>query len=452
MNTSRIRAVPYWISWSSRIRILFQSSIFQTSILVAVAGIFGFTMANAEIVNLPRVMQGFQWGVLIIYFSMDRFTSLVTETGIMQGAAIRLAKLSQGRRRSVMYLFAGLLFLVSAFLNNLTAVHVVLPILFVLLSAVMLDHFFVVGLFSLLLAISNLGGAATPIGDFPAIIIMKSGLVAFKDYLFRAFPLFATTAMIITAIHLKWIIGNPYNKEDKLPSIERRLGTEFLCMQYRHRKVRRSELAILGIIFCTMFMGWSWLSADRFPPELVAIIGLGCAAVLIFPKGITLDLIYDMEPMIRLASFLFIAALAKDSGILGVFAEKLQWHIREPLLLLCSIMGLTALLSGLLSAGPAAAAMMPVIQYLAEGPLQPHQRWLAIGFAGSICAGSSLFLWSATAGFLLLDRVHKANLKDKDGKRLSWGVGNYFKYGLFHFVIQLLVTVVWVVLGIKLAL
>ncbi|MBL7204172.1 MAG: hypothetical protein ISS63_07565 [Desulfobacteraceae bacterium] len=451
MNTYSIAVQSSLTTWSSRIPVLFQDSKFATFVLVTLAGISGFCLANAGIVELGRVMEGFQWGVLIIYFSMDRFTGLIMEIGITQEVAVRLARLSKGRRLWITFLFALLLFLVSSFLNNLTAVLVVLPILFVLLAAIDLDRSFVTSFFSLLLAISNLGGAATPIGDFPAIIIMKSHLIDFSDYLLRAFPLFSTTALIITAIHLIRIKGDGSYNENEARCIERELGIDFLSMRYQHRKVEWMDLFILGAVLTAMFIGWSLLPTEKFLPELVAVTGLGFAAVLVLPRGVRLDLKYDMEPMIRLAAFLFIAALAKDSGILKTAAETLHLHVHDPIVLLCSIMVMTALLSGLISAGPTAAAMMPVIQFLAAGPLQLQKNWLAVGFAASICAGSSLFLWSATAGFLLLHKVAGAKLQGKDGRRLRWGVTSYFKYGLIHFFVQLLVAIIWIVLCIKLS-
>ncbi|MDL1988696.1 MAG: hypothetical protein LWX08_13810 [Deltaproteobacteria bacterium] len=125
-----------------QIKALFHNQTFITFYMVTLAGILGFGLASRKTVDLKIVFEEFQWGVLIIYFVMDRFTSLALETGIMQGMAIRLARFSRGHRWLIMALFSLLLFLISAFLNNLTAVLVVLPILFVLLEAITLDRFF----------------------------------------------------------------------------------------------------------------------------------------------------------------------------------------------------------------------------------------------------------------------------------------------------------------------
>lgn len=191
------------------------------------------------------------------------------------------------------------------------------------------------------------------------------------------------------------------------------------------------------------------LPADRFPPELIAIAGLGVAAVLTAHSDIILQLEFDLKPVLIISSFLFVASIASNSGILEAAAGLLQTRITHPTSLLVAVMLLTAVLTGLCSAGPTAAAMMPIIMALSEGPLHAQKHWLAIAFAASICAGSSLFLWSATAGFLLSNKVENARLQSKDGQRLYWGVGTYFKYGVVHFIVQLTVGILWVLVGIR---
>ena len=102
-----------------------------------------------------------------------------------------------------------------------------------------------------------------------------------------------------------------------------------------------------------------------------------------------------------------------------------------------AIMVITSIVSGVFSAGPAAAAMMPVIVEICEGPLGAQSDWIAVAYAAAICAGSSLFMWSATAGFILSGKVNSAEIEEERGKKVSWGIAQYLKYGLVNYVIQL---------------
>ena len=118
-------------------------------------------------------------------------------------------------------------------------------------------------------------------------------------------------------------------------------------------------------------------------------------------------------------------------------AAYLQANIASPKLLVMAIMLITSIVAGVFSAGPAAAAMMPIIVQLCNGPLSAQADWIAVAYAAAICAGSSLFMWSATAGFILSGKVTNAGLTEEDGKKISWSVGEYFKYGFVNYGIQI---------------
>ena len=46
-------------------------------------------------------------------------------------------------------------------------------------------------------------------------------------------------------------------------------------------------------------------------------------------------------------------------------------------------------------------------------------------------------MWSATAGFILSGKANGAGIEAEDGKKTSWGVGQYLKYGFVNYAIQL---------------
>lgn len=81
--------------------------------------------------------------------------------------------------------------------------------------------------------------------------------------------------------------------------------------------------------------------------------------------------------------------------------------------------------------------MMPVIIEICRGPLSVQSDWIAVAYAAAICAGSSLFMWSATAGFILSGKVNSAGIEEESGETVYWGVGQYLKYGFVNYAIQL---------------
>lgn len=400
-------------------------------ILIAVMFIAGSVVALFSGIPVKSVMHNYSYDVLVILIVMELFTNLIAETGIMQLLAIKIAELSKGRKRLCLMMFGGMMFLISSCLNNITAVMMILPIVFVLLKTLEVDRKYVCVFFAAILALSNTGGAASPVGDFPAIVIMTSGITSFLSYLVHAFPLFALTSAALIAV---W--GMSVRKEKDDGGI-RGLAVSNLKSQYRNIEIRFDVLKWLAIVFGGMFLAWSFVPQNTVPPEIIAVLGYVAAMVICSVRKIRVAQLMDLKSVLTIASFLFFAQVISQTGILNMVAGYLQSNIDNPKLLVMAIMVITSLVAGVFSAGPAAAAMMPVIVEICRGPLGAQSDWIAVAYAAAICAGSSLFMWSATAGFILSGKVNSVGIEEEGGKKISWGVGQYLKYGFVNYAIQL---------------
>ena len=135
-------------------------------ILIAIMFIVGTVLAISLGIPIKSVMSNYSYDVLVILIVMELFTNLIAETGIMQLFAIKIAEMSKGRKRACLVMFGTMMFLISSCLNNITAVMMILPIVFVLLKTLEVDKHYVYIFFAAILALSNTGGAASPLGDF----------------------------------------------------------------------------------------------------------------------------------------------------------------------------------------------------------------------------------------------------------------------------------------------
>ncbi len=414
-------------------------SIFgQNGALVLISIMFALGSIVAVILDIPvkTVMSNYSYDVLVILIIMELFTNLIAETGVMQLLAIKIAEFSKGKKRLCLMMFGGMMFLISSCLNNITAVMMILPIIFVLLKTLEVDRKYVCLFFATILALSNTGGAASPVGDFPAIVIMTSGITSFLGYLTHAFPLFALTSVVLLLI---W--GNCVKKENDDGAL-RGLAVSNLKSQHKNIVIRYDVLIPLAVIFLCMFLAWSFIPQNIIPPEVVSILGYAIAMVVCSAKKIKIEQHMDLKSVLTIASFLFFAQVVSQTGILDVLATYLQNNISNPKLLIMVVMVITSLMAGIFSAGPAAAAMMPVVVGICQGPLGIQADWIAVAYAAAICAGSSLFMWSATAGFILSDKVNLAGIEDDMQRRITWGVGNYLKYGIINYAVQLTIALI----------
>lgn len=400
------------------------------SLLIITAMFFaGIFTAKISGVPVKQVMQNYSYDVLVILIIMELFTGLVAQTGIMQKIAVSIVSKSEGMRRPCLIMFCAAMFAISACLNNITAVMMILPVIFVFMKAVDVDEKFICTFFAAILALSNTGGAASPIGDFPAIVIMTSGITSFTGYLWRALLLFGVTSAVLTAVYSRAVSGNESGES------MRRLAVLNLKSQYKNCGMRKDVLYGLMIIFGLMFIAWS---LNIFPPEIVAVLGYSIALLFCVMKGVKIVMCMDMKSLLTIASFLFFAETVSQTGLLHVMAGYLQNNITNPKLLVSVIMVITSLCAGIFSAGPAAAAMMAVVIELCRGSLAHNSDWIAVSYAAAICAGSSLFMWSATAGFILSEKVSEAHI----GNNMRWSVRHYFRYGIMNYIVQMSIALV----------
>jgi Na+/H+ antiporter NhaD/arsenite permease-like protein len=119
----------------------------------------------------------------------------VTEpTGVYAWLAIRAGQLSRGRPFAVLLALAGTTAVLSAFLDNLTTILLVVPITFLLADALDIDP---VPLIIAEVLVSNIGGTATLIGDPPNILIAGAADLSFTAFIVNLAPIVAVTFAVV---------------------------------------------------------------------------------------------------------------------------------------------------------------------------------------------------------------------------------------------------------------
>ena len=184
-----------------------------------------------------------------------------------------------------------------------------------------------------------------------------------EAYLIHAFPLFALTSLVLI---IMW--GMQIKRENGDGAI-RGLAVSNLKSQYRNIEIRSDVLKWLGVIFVGMLLAWSFIPQSVIPPEIIAVLGYAVAMVVCSLKKIKVGQLMDLKSVLTIASFLYFAQVISQTGILNFLAAYLQNNINNPKILVMSIMIITSLVAGVFSAGPAAAAMMPAIIEICNGPL-----------------------------------------------------------------------------------
>ena len=124
---------------------------------------------------------------------------LTQQTGVYDYVAIRAGQLSKGGPLAVVLSLAGTTAVLSAFLDNLTTILLIVPITFLLADALDMDP---IPLMVIEVIASNIGGTATLIGDPPNIIIAGATDLSFNDFLVNLAPIVVVTFVVVTALPL----------------------------------------------------------------------------------------------------------------------------------------------------------------------------------------------------------------------------------------------------------
>ncbi|MBA2513653.1 MAG: anion permease, partial [Solirubrobacterales bacterium] len=146
-------------------------------------------------------IEAVDWNTLGLLAGMMIVVRVTEPTGIYTWIAIRAGQLSNGRPLAVVVALAGTTALLSAFLDNLTTVLLMVPITFLLADALDIDP---IPLVIIEILVSNIGGTATLIGDPPNILIAGSTDLSFLDFIVNLAPISVLAFVVVTALLYRW--------------------------------------------------------------------------------------------------------------------------------------------------------------------------------------------------------------------------------------------------------
>lgn len=398
-------------------------------ILVLGAAVAGLLAAVCGVAGMRELLAGVPWGVLVMVVALGLLAEMLAASrvfGVLAGMAVRAT-----RADPRLLLVAGVagMFLVSGLVNNLTALVLVLPPVLVVLQLIGADRRYAAWMLGLLLVACNLGGAATPIGDFPAILLLGSGALGFGDYLVVALPICAVAMAAIIAATV--LVVRPWRGMAG-SALASRIAVATMNGMYRRVAVDWRILGPAAAMLAAMVVAWAVVpGSSGVTADLICWIGV--IAALIGRASLGERLLrtrVDVEAVLfLLALFLMVGAVRAT----GAFDHLAGWIAALPLAphlklaLLTVIAGAT---TGVFSAGPSMAALLEVAPALTA---TVPRTAVYVGLALGVCAGSSLLLTAATSGPLAQAIVERTGLVDTEGRPLRFGFAEYLPIGIFAF-------------------
>ncbi|WP_437284271.1 SLC13 family permease [Sorangium sp. So ce406] len=426
--------------------LLLQALVPSRRVLIVTGGAALACLASTllGVATTQRLLAEVPWDVLVILVTLGLLSQLFAASRLFDRLAVVATRLSGADPFRVLLVFSIAMYVVSSVVNNLTALVLVLPVLHALLKLMGTRQRYVSWLLGLLLVACNLGGAATPIGDFPAILLLGRGSMTFGGYLARAAP--ATLCALAALLLVVRFAVRPAAGVPRDP-VSARLTRA--AMEALHRRVRvdRRLLAPAAASLCAMVAAWLFLPAELgVGPELVCWLGTGAALLMARRLGEKLARTgLDIEAVLFLFSLFVMVAAVRRTGLFEEVSRSLERLPVAPSVQLVVFLVLAGVITGLFSAGPSMAALLEVAESLAARLPGPA---VYVGLALSVCAGSSLFLTAATSGPLAQALTERADLRDADGEPIRFGFFDFLPAGLLSFSVIQAVAIAYALLAL----
>jgi len=326
---------------------------------------------------------------------------LTQQTGVYDYIAIRAGQISRGDPLLLILSLAGTTAVLSAFLDNLTTILLVVPVTFLIADAFDIDA---IPLVIIEVIASNIGGTATLIGDPPNIIIAGA-----TDLSFNAFIVNLAPAVVVTFAAVIGMLYLLYRRRLEISERNRNLVMELDASA----SIRDAgELKRSGAVLVATILAFFAHQALHIEPATVALTG---AAVALLVTRIHLE---EALAKIEWPTLFFFAALfvmvgaLEATGAIGEVATAVKDATGgDRTAELFGVLWVGAIGSGIVDNIPFTTAMIPVVKEL-QGASGDDAYWWALSLGA--CFGGNATIIAAAAN------VAAAGLTERAGQPIAF--------------------------------
>jgi Na+/H+ antiporter NhaD/arsenite permease-like protein len=392
----------------------------RTKVALVGAGL----MVVTQTIDQEEAIAAIDFNTIGLLAGMMLMVKLTETTGVYTWLAIRAGQISRGHPLAVTASLAVTTAVLSAFLDNLTTVLLVVPITFLLADALDIDP---IPLVVIEIIASNIGGTATLIGDPPNIIIAGATGLSFGAFISNLAPIAAVTFVVVTGL-----LYLAYRSRLQIAAKARQRVMELdaaASIEDRDELLRTVPILVLTILV------FFFHKALHLEPATVALAG---ATVMLLVSRQSLDsALAGIEwPTLFffLGLFVMVGAL-EETGAIGEIADgvaELTGGDRTAELI--GITWVSALGSGVVDNIPFTATMIPVVEQLQSGNNGDDAYWWALSLGA--CFGGNATLIAAAAN------VAAAGMAGRAGRPI--GFMTFLRVGLPATLISLVLATAYI--------
>ncbi len=363
-----------------------------------------------QTIDQEQAIESVDWQTIGLLAGMMLIVRVTEPTGIYTYLAIRAGQIAHGRPFAVVMALAFSTAVLSAFLDNLTTVLLMVPITFLLADALDIDP---IPLVIIEIIASNIGGTATLIGDPPNILIAGATDLSFAQFVVNLAPI-ATIAFLV-------VTGMLYLVFRRRLQIAPESRERVLELEARRSIEDVDELKRTLPVLIATILAFFVHKAIGLEPATVALTG--ATVMLLLTKQTVEDALRGIEwPTLFffVGLFVMVGALEETGAIEeiahGIGAVTDGDRSAE----LLGIAWVSVIGSGIVDNIPFTATMIPVVEELQGDRAGDDAYWWVLSMGA--CFGGNLTLIAAAAN------VAAAGMAERAGRPI--GFLQFLKFGV----------------------
>jgi len=390
----------------------------------------GVIWPGIRLLDFEESMSFVDWNVIFLILGMMIFMAMFSETGIFGWMAFRAFRLARGSAWLLGVALVVLTGVVSAFLNDVTAILLLVPLSIEIAETVGVHPFAYV--IPEVLA-SNIGGSATLIGDPPSTIVGSHLGLSFLEYMVNMVPIallcMVALAVMTMALYRRDFIGA---RSRLSPALVARLEADARIRDAT--LLRKAGVVGLGTMLLFLF-------GDLFgmPASVIALVGAALLVAWVRPDMHRMLHEVDWTTLVFFICIFVLVGGLEATGVISQLAGAIgEWAGESQRLATVLMVWVPGLASAVVANIPFTVAALPIADYL-TATTHAGQN-LAIYWAlilGADLGGNATYLGSAP-------NIVAVGLLAQAGYRLSFG--RFMRDGVPVTLVTLLLATAWLLL------
>lgn len=337
-----------------------------------------------QTIDQDGAIEAIHFDTLGLLAGMMIVVRLTETTGVYTYVAIRAGQLSKGRPFLLVVALAVPTAVLSAFLDNLTTILLMVPITFLLADAFDIDP---IPLILIEVMACNIGGTATLIGDPPNIMIASATGLSFMDFVVNVAPIaYFTTAVVVCLLYLAF-----RRKLQIAPDAREKV----LELDARRSIENPDELRRLLPVLLLTIVAFFLHKPLQLEPATVALTG--ATVMLLLSRQSLEETLGGIEwPTLFffVGLFVMVGALEHTGAIDELTHAIVSLTDGDRTAELLAIAWVASIVGGIVDNIPLTATMIPVVESI-EGGSGDNAYWWALSLGA--CFGGNLTIISAAA-------------------------------------------------------